>query len=87
MDPHQAWLVLRASQTLAAARRAGQENAMALAPWLRGASEVAWVRYPGLASHPQHELARRQMDGLRLDDRLRAEGGRRGGPSLMNSVG
>ncbi len=63
MDPHQAWLVLRGIRTLGMRVERAQENARALAPWLEGHPAVAWVRYPGLASHPQHELAARQMDG------------------------
>ncbi len=63
MDPHQAWLVLRGIRTLGMRVERAQENARALAPWLEGHPAVAWVRYPGLASHPQHALAARQMDG------------------------
>jgi len=40
------------------------QNAMKLAEWLEGRSEVARTIYPGLPSHPQHELARRQMHGF-----------------------
>jgi O-succinylhomoserine sulfhydrylase len=40
-----------------------QESALRLAGWLEQRPEVSWVRYPFLASHPQHDLARRQMSG------------------------
>jgi cystathionine beta-lyase/cystathionine gamma-synthase len=55
MDPHQAWLVLRGIRTLGMRVERAQANAMDLAAWLEGHPEVEWVRYPGLASHPQHE--------------------------------
>lgn len=63
IDPHQAWLVLRGIRSLGMRVERSQENARALAPWLERHPAVAWVRYPGLPSHPQYELAKRQMDG------------------------
>ena len=64
MDPHQAWLVLRGVRTLALRVERSQANAAALAPWLATHPKVAWVSYPGLASHPQHALAKEQMKGF-----------------------
>ena len=78
MDPHQAFLVLRGLKTLGLRVERAQESAMTIARWLEAHPKVAWVRYIGLPSHPQHELAQRQMSGLRLDDQLRAEGRPRG---------
>jgi methionine-gamma-lyase len=63
MDPHQAWLVLRGIKTLALRLEKAQSSAGVLAAWLAGHPAVAWVSYPGLPSHPQHALARRQMQG------------------------
>jgi methionine-gamma-lyase len=63
IDPHQAWLVLRGIRSLGMRVERSQETARALAPWLERHPTVAWVRYPGLPSHPQYELAKRQMDG------------------------
>jgi len=63
MDPHQAWLVLRGLRTLALRIARAQENAQALAEWLESHPRVAWVSYPGLPSHPQHELMKWQMTG------------------------
>lgn len=63
MDPHQAWLVLRGIKTLALRVSRAQENASALATWLRSHPKVAWVNYPGLPDHPQHHLVGRQMEG------------------------
>jgi cystathionine gamma-lyase len=57
------FLVLRGTKTLAVRMRRHQENALAVARWLERRSEVAAVIYPGLRSHPQHALARRQMSG------------------------
>lgn len=63
MDPHQAWLVLRGIKTLALRLERAQANAQAIAAYLEADPRVAWVSYPGLASHPQYELGRRQMAG------------------------
>ncbi|MCL7928119.1 MAG: aminotransferase class I/II-fold pyridoxal phosphate-dependent enzyme [marine benthic group bacterium] len=63
MDPHQAWLVLRGIKTLGLRVEKAQANAMAVARHLEAHPAVEWVRYPGLESHPQHELASRQMRG------------------------
>ena len=63
MDPHQAWLVLRGLRTVALRVERAQENATRLSEWLARQPGVAWVSYPGLESHPQHELMLRQMKG------------------------
>src|SRR5256885_7575888 len=59
--PFDAWLVLRAIQTLAVRMRQHSANARAVAEFLDGHPHVEKVLYPGLASHPGHEIARRQM--------------------------
>lgn len=64
IDPHAAWLVLRGIKTLALRVERQTANAAALAERLERHSAVARVGYPGLPSHPQHELARRQMHGF-----------------------
>jgi len=86
MDPHQSWLVLRGIRTLGMRVERAQENAIALAQWLEGLSEVAWVRYPGLSSHPQYELARRQMSGPGSMIAFELPGGVEAGRILMNNV-
>ncbi len=63
-SPHDAWLTMRGAKTLALRMRAHEENALAVAEFLQTHPEVARVYYPGLASHPQHELAKRQMSGF-----------------------
>jgi cystathionine gamma-lyase len=58
------FLVLRGTKTLAVRMQRHQSNALAVARWLESRREIAWVLYPGLRSHPQHALARRQMSGF-----------------------
>ncbi|MBW2459461.1 MAG: aminotransferase class I/II-fold pyridoxal phosphate-dependent enzyme, partial [Deltaproteobacteria bacterium] len=86
MDPHAAWLALRGSQTLPLRVRAAQQNAQAMAELLEGQPKVAWVRYPGLASHPQHELASRQMDGPGALISVGLTGGHDAGVTLLESL-
>jgi cystathionine gamma-lyase len=61
--PFDCFLVLRGIKTLAVRVERHCQNALELAGWLEKLPQVARVVYPGLTSHPQHELARRQMDG------------------------
>jgi cystathionine gamma-lyase len=61
--PFDSFLVLRGIKTLALRVERSNQNALELARWLEEQVKVARVVYPGLASHPQHELARRQMQG------------------------
>ena len=63
-SPFNSWLVLRGMRTLAARMRVHSENAMAVARFLASHQRVEAVFYPGLESHPNHELARRQMSGF-----------------------
>jgi cystathionine gamma-lyase len=58
------FLVLRGTKTLAVRMQRHQENALSIARWLESRPEIARVIYPGLPSHPQHALARRQMTGF-----------------------
>ncbi len=59
--PLDAWLVLRGAKTLAVRMERHSANGQAVAEWLAEHPKVTRVNYPGLRSHPQHELARRQM--------------------------
>jgi cystathionine gamma-synthase len=59
--PFDAWLVLRGIKTLALRMRQHCENAQLIAQYLEGHAAVERVLYPGLPSHPGHEIARRQM--------------------------
>ena len=62
--PFDSFLALRGVKTLPLRMRAHCDNALALAQWLEGQDAVEKVIYPGLASHPQHALAARQMHGF-----------------------
>jgi cystathionine gamma-lyase len=62
--PFDSYLALRGVKTLDLRMRRHCESAMELAGWLQGQAKVRHVRYPGLPSHPQHALARRQMRGF-----------------------
>jgi methionine-gamma-lyase len=86
MDPHQAFLVSRGLKTLALRMDRAQENAQVVATWLAGHPAVAWVRYVGLPSHPQFELARRQMAGPGAMIAFELKGGLEAGRILMDSV-
>lgn len=86
IDPHQAWLVLRGIRTLGMRVERAQWNAAMIARWLEEQGEVLWVRYPGLRSHPQHELARKQMKGPGSVITFELRGGLEAGRTLMNSV-
>jgi cystathionine gamma-lyase len=79
--PFDSFLALRGLKTLALRMERHCANALDLAQWLEAQPEIARVRYPGLASHPQHALAQRQMHGfggmISLDLATDLEGTRR----------
>ena len=62
--PFDCWLALRGTKTLTLRMRQHDSNGRCLAEWLQGHAAVQRVYYPGLADHPQHDLARRQMSGF-----------------------
>ncbi len=64
LDPIPAWLILRGMKTMAIRVRQQNANAMALAEFLSAHRKVKAVHYPGLKTHPQHALAKRQMKGF-----------------------
>jgi len=64
ISPFNAWLIMRGMATLPMRMRAHEENAFAVAAYLQKHPGVEIVVYPGLDSHPQHELAKRQMDNF-----------------------
>jgi cystathionine gamma-synthase/methionine-gamma-lyase len=61
LNPFAAWLILRGLETLPLRMAAHEANAAAVTPFLEGHPRVTRVLWPGAASHPQHDLARRQM--------------------------
>jgi cystathionine gamma-lyase/cystathionine beta-lyase/cystathionine gamma-lyase/homocysteine desulfhydrase len=64
LSPFESWLVLRGVKTLAVRMKQHDVNGRAVAEYLQKHPRVARVIYPGLAEHPQHELAKRQMKGF-----------------------
>jgi methionine-gamma-lyase len=86
IDPHAAFLVHRGIKTLAVRMDRHCANAARVAAFLEKHPKIAWVRYPGLASHPHHELAMRQMKNGGGMVSLELKGGLEAGKVLMNSV-
>ena len=76
MSPFNAWIFLKGLETLNLRMKAHSANAQKLAEWLAAHPRVSKVYYPGLASHPQHELAKRQMKGFGGIVGFEVEGGR-----------
>ncbi len=86
MDPHQAYLVLRGLKTLAIRIERAQANAMKVANYLEAHPKIEWVKYPGLKSHPQYELAKKQMNGPGSMISFEVKGGLKAGKILMDNV-
>jgi len=64
LDPHAAWLMLRGMKTLALRMERHNQNGQKIAEYLQSHPKVERVYYPGLSTHPQHSLAKRQMKGF-----------------------
>ena len=64
LSPFDSWLVLRGTKTLAVRMKRHEENGVAMAEYLRHHKKIKKVYYPGLGDHPQHALAKRQMNGF-----------------------
>lgn len=86
MDPTQAFMVLRGVKTLAIRIDRAQENAMKIAQYLQAHPNVSWIKYPGLESHPQYELAKTQMKGFGSMMSFGLKGGYESGRKLMDNV-
>jgi methionine-gamma-lyase len=86
MDPHQAYLVIRGLKTLGLRVERAQQSAGLIARWLQSHPKVAHVRYIGLPSHPQHELAKRQMRGFGSMIGFELKGGLAAGRIVMDRV-
>ncbi len=86
MDPHQAWLTRRGLKTLGIRIDRAQENAQKVAEFLENHPKVEWILYPGLASHPQYELAKRQMKGSGAMISFGLKGGLVAGKKMMDHV-
>jgi cystathionine beta-lyase/cystathionine gamma-synthase len=86
MSPMVAWLTLQGVKTLSERMDRQSANALAIAEWLEGHPKVDYVNYPGLATHPQHQLARSQATGYGAMVCFEVEGGLETGKKLMDSV-
>jgi O-succinylhomoserine sulfhydrylase len=76
LSPFNAWVFLKGLETLGLRMKAHCANALALAQWLEKHKRVKRVYYPGLASHPQHELAEKQQSGFGGMVSFEVEGGK-----------
>ncbi|MBE0663393.1 MAG: PLP-dependent transferase [Bacteroidales bacterium] len=86
MDPHQAYMVIRGLKTLGIRIDRAQQNAIKIAAYLEQHPKVAWVKYPGLASHPQFDLGRTQMAGPGCMISFELKGGLDAGKRMMDHV-
>lgn len=86
MDPHQAWLTRRGLKTLGIRIDRAQENSQKVAEFLEQHPKVEWVLYPGLRSHPQYELAMKQMKGPGAMISFELKGGLDAGKRMMDHV-
>ncbi len=86
MDPTQAYMVIRGAKTLAIRVERAQENAMKVAQFLENHPKVDWIKYPGLTSFDQHELAKKQMFGFGAMMSFGVKGGFEAGKTVMDNV-
>jgi cystathionine beta-lyase/cystathionine gamma-synthase len=86
MSPMVAWLTLQGTKTLSERMDRQSANAMAVAEFLQGHDKVDYVNYPGLASHPQHELSKRQASGFGAMVCFEVKGGVEAGKRLMDAI-
>ena len=85
-SPFDCWLTLLGIKTLSLRIARHCENAQTIAEYLEDHSKVERVTYPGLASHPQHDIAKDQMDGFSGMISMELKGGIPAGISLMNGL-
>ncbi len=86
MGPHEAWLCIRGLKTLHLRMEKHASNAIKVAEFLEAHPKIEWVRYPGLPSHPQYEIAKKQMSGFSGMISFGIKGGIEAGQKLMNNV-
>lgn len=84
--PQDCFLVLRGLKTLALRMEEHNRNALRIAQWLEEHPKVEAVHHPGLQSHPQHELAKRQMTGFGGTFGFRLKGGQKEAFQLLRNV-
>jgi len=86
LSPFNAWVFLKGLETLQLRMKAHCENAQALAEWLEQQPAVKQVYYPGLKSHPQHELAKQQQSGFGGIVSFELNGGKEEGWKLVDAT-
>ncbi len=86
LAPHEAWLCIRGLKTLHLRMAKHANNAMEVARFLEAHRNIAWVKYPGLPSHPQYAIAQKQMSGFGGMLSFGVVGGIEAGRKLMNSL-
>ncbi len=86
ISPFNAWLIMRGMATLPMRMRAHEGNAIAVVEYLLNHPRVETVIYPGLKSHPQHELAKRQMDNFSGMVAFRVADGKRVAERMMSDL-
>jgi cystathionine beta-lyase/cystathionine gamma-synthase len=86
MSPMVAWLTLQGTKTLSARMDAQSASALSIARFLENHEKVEYVNYPGLPSHPQHELSSRQASGFGAMVCFEVKGGVEAGKRLMDSI-
>lgn len=86
MSPFNAWVFLKGLETLSLRMQAHCSSALAIAQWLETQAAVTRVYHPGLASHPQHELASRQQQGYGGIVSFELQGGQQAAWSLIDSL-
>jgi cystathionine gamma-lyase len=86
LSPFDSFLVLRGIKTLAVRMKEHERNALRIAHFLEGHSRVKKVHYPGLKSHPQHDLAKKQASGFGGMISFEIEGGLREAQKFLENV-
>ncbi len=86
LSPFNAWVFLKGLETLSIRMKAHCENSLAIARWLEQQPVVERVYYPGLESHPQHELAKRQQSGFGGIVAFELKGGKTEGWKLIDAT-
>lgn len=86
LSPFNAWVLLKGLETLDLRVRRQSENALAIAEFLESHAAISRVIYPGLASHPQHALAARQMSGFGTLVSFDVKGGKEAAFKLLNGL-
>ncbi|MBM7624090.1 O-acetylhomoserine aminocarboxypropyltransferase/cysteine synthase family protein [Sporohalobacter salinus] len=86
LSPMNSWLFIQGLETLSLRMKKHCKNAQEIAEWLEDHPKVEWVRYPGLESHPHHELAKKQQKDFGGMICFEVKGGLEAGKKLINNV-